>query len=255
MPRVRIGIQLHPQHTSYSEFADQVRRVEELGADTIWNWDHFFPLSGERDGLHFEGWTLLSAMATLTSRAEIGCLVTCNSYRNPNLLADMARTVDHISGGRLILGIGAGWFQRDYQEYGYEFGDGPWRLRELGHALPIIKQRLSKLNPPPVRDPLPILIGGGGEKVTLKLTAQYADMWHGFGGPEAFKHKNEVLDNWCRQIGRDPAAIERVGAANPGEFDRLDDMAKAGATHMIMGWGAPWDLAPVKQLLAWRDAQ
>jgi probable F420-dependent oxidoreductase len=255
MPRVRIGIQLHPQHTSYADFADAVRRVEELGADTIWNWDHFFPLSGEPDGPHFEGWTLLTAMATLTSRAEIGCLVTCNSYRNPNLLADMARTIDHISGGRLILGIGAGWFERDYQEYGYEFGDGPSRLRELGHALPIIRQRLERLNPPPLRSPLPILIGGGGEKVTLKLVAQHADLWHGFGDPTVFKHKNDILDSWCREVGRDPATIERVGATNPRSFGQLDAMVKAGATQLIMGWGAPWDLAPVKQLLAWRDAQ
>jgi probable F420-dependent oxidoreductase len=255
MPRVRIGIQLHPQQTSYADFADAVRRAEDLGADTIWNWDHFFPLSGEPDGPHFEGWTLLTAMATLTSRAEIGCLVTCNTYRNPNLLADMARTIDHISGGRLILGVGAGWFERDYREYGYEFGDGPSRLRELGRALPIIKERLTKLNPPPVRNPLPILIGGSGEKVTLKLTAQYADLWHGFGDPATFKHKNEVLDRWCHEVGRDPAAIERVGGTNPRGFDQLDAMVEAGATHLIMGWGAPWDVAPVKQLLAWRDAQ
>jgi probable F420-dependent oxidoreductase len=255
MPRIRIGIQLHPQQTSYAAFADAVRRVEELGADTIWNWDHFFPLHGDRNGAHFEGWTLLTAMATLTSQAEVGCLVTCNSYRNPNLLADMARTVDHISGGRLILGIGSGWFERDYREYGYEFGTGPSRLQELGRALPIIKERLREIVPPPMRDPLPILIGGGGEKVTLKLTAQYADLWHSFGSPEIFKHKNEVLDSWCREVGRDPAAIERVAAANPREFDRLDDLVKAGAAHIILGWGAPWDLAPVKRLLAWRDAQ
>jgi probable F420-dependent oxidoreductase len=255
MSRIRIGVQLHPQHTSYADFADAVRRVEDLGVDTIWNWDHFFPLSGDPAGTHFEGWTLLAAMATLTSRAEIGCLVTCNSYRNPNLLADMARTIDHISGGRLILGIGAGWFERDYQEYGYEFGSGPSRLKDFGRALPIIKERLDVLNPPPLRDPLPILIGGGGEKVTLKLTAQYANMWHGFGGAAVFKHKNEVLDNWCHEVGRDPAAIERVGAAIPKELDQLDELVHAGAQHLILGWDAPWDMATVRRLVEWRDAQ
>jgi probable F420-dependent oxidoreductase len=255
MSPIRVGVQLHPQHTSYADFADAVRRAEDAGVDTLWNWDHFFPLYGDRDGLHFEGWTTLTAMATLTSRAEIGCLVTCNSYRNANLLADMARTVDHISGGRLILGIGAGWFERDYAEYGYEFGNGPSRLKDLSQALPIIKDRLGKLNPPPVRSPLPILIGGGGEQVTLKLTARFADMWHGFGTPEVYQHKNQVLDNWCREVGRDPAAIERVTATYPDRFGQLDSYVVAGARHIIMEWGAPWDIAQVRRLVAWRDAQ
>ena len=203
MPRIRIGVQLHPQHTSYAAFADAVKQVEDLGADTIWNWDHFFPLHGEKDGPHFEGWTTLTAMATLTSRAEVGCLVTCNTYRNPNLLADMARTVDHISNGRLIFGIGAGWFERDYSEYGYDFGTAPSRLKELGKNLPIIKARWEKLNPAPTRK-IPVLIGGGGEKVTLKLTAQHADLWNGFGPPENWQRKNQILTNWCHELGRDP---------------------------------------------------
>jgi probable F420-dependent oxidoreductase len=253
MPSLRVGVQLHPQHTSYSSFADAVRQVEALGVDSIWNWDHFFSLYGPADGAHFEGWTLLTAMATLTSRAEIGCLVTCNSYRNPHLLADMARTVDHISGGRLILGIGAGWFQRDYDEYGYEFGTAPDRLRALGRALPQIKQRLERLNPPPLRQPLPILIGGGGEKVTLKLTAQHAMMWNGFGPPETYRHKNQVLDNWCREMGRDPADIERTVSISVGDLDRLDDFVDAGATHIILGIGEPWNFAAVERLVTYRD--
>ena len=254
MPRIRIGVQLHPQQTTYAAFADTVKKIEDLGADTIWNWDHFYPLYGEKDGPHFEGWTTLTAMATLTSRAEVGCLVTCNSYRNPNLLADMARTVDHISAGRLIFGIGSGWFERDYTEYGYEFGTAPGRLKELGKSLPIITERWAKLNPPPTRK-IPVMIGGGGEKVTLKLTAQYADLWNSFGPPEKWGHKNQVLTDWCNQIGRDPAEIERTVCPNVGELDDLDAYLQAGATHFILGLGEPWDLAPVKKLLAWRDAQ
>jgi probable F420-dependent oxidoreductase len=255
MARIRVGVQLHPQHTTYAEYADVVRQVEELGVDTIWNWDHFFPLYGEPDGAHFEGWTLLTAMAMLTSRAEIGCLVTCNSYRNPQLLADMARTVDHISNGRLIFGIGAGWFEKDYNEYGYEFGTAPSRLQDLKRNLPIIKERWQTLNPAPVRNPIPILIGGGGEKVTLRLTAQHANLWNGFGPPESFKHKNEVLDNWCHELGRNPAEIERTVNTNARELDNLDAFLDAGATHIIFGMGAPFDLQSVEQLVAWRDGK
>ena len=121
-----------------------------LGADILFNWDHFFPLSGDRDGMHFESWTALASWAELTSRIEIGCLVNCNSYRNADLQADMARTIDHISGGRFIFGTGAGWFEHDYDEYGYEFGTPGTRLADLAQALPRIQARWKTLNPPPL---------------------------------------------------------------------------------------------------------
>ena len=257
MPAIRIGVQLHPQQTMYEAFAEAVREAEAMGVDTIWNWDHFFPLYGEPDGPHFEGWTTLTAMAMLTTRAEVGCLVTCNTYRNANLLADMARTLDHISNGRVILGIGAGWFERDYTSYGYEFGTAPDRLRALRESLPVIKQRWSQLNPPPKRN-IPVLIGGGGEKVTLKLAAQYANIWHGFGPAETFKHKSGVLDGWCNELGRDPKEIERSVSPrgeDMSDMQLIDAYAEAGANHIILGVGAPFDLKPVQQLLDWRNSK
>jgi probable F420-dependent oxidoreductase len=255
MTRFKIGVQLHPQHSTYASYAEAVQTAEALGVDSIWNWDHFFPLYGNPDGNHFEAWTLLSAMATLTHHAEIACLVSCNSYRNPNLLADMARTVDHISGGRLILGIGSGWFKRDYDEYGYEFGTAVGRLQVLEQALPVIRDRLTRLTPPPIRNPLPILIGGGGEKVTLRLVAQYAQLWNLYDSAEAFEKKNVILDEWCKQVGRDPGEIERTAAFGSDGIHDLDAYAAAGATHLILGMGEPWNFAAIERLVAWRDAK
>jgi probable F420-dependent oxidoreductase len=251
---IRVGVQFHQQHTAYSSFAGAVRRAEEMGVDTIWNWDHFFPLYGDPQGNHFESWTLLSAMATLTQRAEIGCLVTCNTYRNPALLSDMAKTVDHISNGRLILGIGAGWFERDYSEFGYEFSSGGERLGDLERSLEIIKHRWEVDVPRPVRNPIPILIGGGGEKKTLRIAARYANMTHTFGDPETFARKMRVLDNWCAEIGRNPAEIERTCGTQKFASEALRDAyVKAGATHLIMGFDEPWDFDAVEDLVRWRD--
>ncbi len=257
MPTIRVGVQLAPQHTTYAAYAHAVRRVEAIGVDTIWNWDHFFPpWDYPAPGDHFEAWTLLTAMAMLTHRVEVGCLVTCNSYRNPALLANMAKTVDHISGGRLILGLGAGWFEADYREYGYYYGTAGERLQTLEAALPLIQQRWAVDRPLPVRPAIPILIGGDGERVTLRLAAQYADIWNSGASPERFKHKCAVLDEWCVKLGRAPAAIERsVNLYGKPVMATYDEYVAAGAQHVILNVGAPWDLTPVEQLVQWRDSR
>ena len=255
MPRpIRIALQLQPQHAEYSEIRDAVVRGEEMGVDIVFNWDHFFPLNGDPNGKHFECWTMLGSWAEVTERVEIGALVTCNSYRNPELLADMARTVDHASNGRLILGIGAGWFKRDYEEYGYDFGTPGARLSDLRQALPRIEDRFTRLNPPPTRH-IPILIGGGGEKKTLRYAAEFADIWHGFGGPGVIRHKNEVLDRHCAEVGRDPSEIARSCGASARRVETADGLAEAGATLITLGFDGDtdFDLSPVADWLAWRD--
>jgi probable F420-dependent oxidoreductase len=253
---VRIGVQLQPQHADYGQIRDAVRRAEDAGVDVIFNWDHFFPLSGAPDGKHFECWTMLGAWAEQTERVQIGALVTCNSYRNPELLADMARTVDHISGGRLILGIGAGWFEKDYDEFGYEFGTAGSRIADLAQALPRIKARWGASNPVPTRE-IPVLIGGGGERKTLRVVAEHADAWHSFGDVDTLVRKSAILDEHGEAVGRDTGTlVERsVGVSSPPEAV-AGPLLEAGVTLFTIGSSGPdYDLSLVEQWVAWRDAR
>jgi probable F420-dependent oxidoreductase len=252
---IRIGVQIQPQHADYAAIRDAASRAEDMGADILFNWDHFYPLYGEPEGKHFECWTMLAAWAESTSRAEIGALVTCNSYRNPELLADMARTVDHISGGRLILGIGSGWFEKDYDEYGYEFGTAGGRLDALGEALPRIEKRLGALNPAPTRD-IPVLIGGGGEKKTLRLVAKHATIWHGFGDAATIERKVGILKRHCADVGRDFSEIE-ISTAVKGDPEKVGpELLDLGVTLFTVDSNGPdYDLDPLRIWIAWRDAQ
>ncbi len=247
MPRFKVGIQLQPQATSIAALLDAAVAAEAAGLDSVWTWDHFYPLYGDPDAAHFEGYTLLAAMAARTSRVQLGALVTCNSYRNPNLLADMARTIDHIADGRFVLGIGSGWFERDYTEYGYDFGTARSRLADLERDLPVIVDRIGQLTPGPIGE-LPILIGGSGRKVTLRLVARHADMWNSFGPPDNYAELNGVLDEWCAKEGRDPAAIERTVAIDASEVDNWKAYLDAGAQHLIVMSSEPFAIDAAAEL-------
>jgi alkanesulfonate monooxygenase SsuD/methylene tetrahydromethanopterin reductase-like flavin-dependent oxidoreductase (luciferase family) len=174
-------------------------------------------------------------------------------YRNPELLADMARTLDHVSDGRMYLAVGAGWFERDYDEYGYEFGTVGSRLRQLEADLPRMINRLAKLNPGVVGS-LPLLIGGSGKKVTLRLVAEYADAWNCFGPPENVAELSGILDEWCGKVGRDPREVERTVAISPDDVEDIGRYLDAGASHVIVGLGHPFDMTPLERLIEQRNA-
>ncbi|PWC08345.1 LLM class F420-dependent oxidoreductase [Mycetocola zhujimingii] len=259
---IRIAVQLQPQHATYEQIRESAAELEGLGVDILFNWDHFYPLNGDRDGLHFEAWTMLAALAEQTRRVELGTLVNCNSYRNANLQADMARTIDRISAhgtgqGRFIFGTGSGWFERDYDEYGYRFGTAGQRLDALAENLPVIADRWTKLNPPPTRK-IPVLIGGAGEKKTLGIVAAHADIWHSYSDVSTLEHKLGVLAAHASVVGRNMAEIEiSVGVLDSiadVSFADADRMRQLGASLFTIGLSGPnYDLSVVPDWLAWRD--
>jgi probable F420-dependent oxidoreductase len=191
--------------------------------------------------------------------------VNCNLYRNPDLQADMARTIDHISGGRFIFGTGSGWFERDFAEYGYDFGTVGSRLDALAADLPRITARWQKLNPPPLRR-IPVLIGGGGEKKTLRIVAEHADIWHSFSGTATLERKLGILREHCDAVGRDIDEIELStgvmtrpgGRANDGrgiDPEQLEAQYALGVRLFQTDTDGPdHDLSAARALLAWRDS-
>lgn len=227
MPDIRFGALLWNQYTTWPAMLEAGQRADRLGYDTLWTWDHLYPIVGSDDGPILEGWLTLAAWAQATERIRLGLMVGANTFREPSLTAKMATTLDHISDGRAILGIGGAWFETEHEAYGLAFGDGfPERLRWLGEALPIMRGMLHgerptaagpryttkavRNDPPPIQERLPILIGGGGEQVTLKLVARYGDANNVGGGLENVKRKEAILLQHCETVGRDPSEIERT---------------------------------------------
>lgn len=209
----------------WEDILDVARHAERTGWDGLWLADHFMPAGGSPDGPMLECWTALAGLAVAIPRLRIGPLVTGNTYRHPAVLANMAATVDHLSGGRLVLGLGAGWQQNEHDAYGMELPPVPERLQRLEEACAIVRGLLDEhrttetgrhyrvtdapMEPKPVQRHLPLLIGGGGERVTLRIVARWADEWNTWGPPEVLAAKGAVLERHCEDLGRDPATVRR----------------------------------------------
>ncbi len=232
---------------AYEAMARVAQEAEALGFHSIWLYDHFLTVPVPTQEVTFECWTCTSALARDTKRVRIGQMVTCNSYRNPALLAKMASTVDVLSHGRLDLGIGAGWHEQEYQAYGYNFPSAPTRLAQLGEAVQIILKMWTEENPvfegkyyqihdainqpKGVQKPhIPLLIGGGGEKVTLRLVAQYADACNVGGDIATIKHKFAVLKRHCEELGRDYDSIRRTTLIDDCAIAETEEAAIAKLT-------------------------
>lgn len=249
----KVGVTIHPQQCTIQELRDAWRRADDLGVDSIWFWDHFFPLYGKPNGNHFECWSLLAAAAIDTRVPQLGPMVTCVGYRNPDVLASVAATVDQLSGGRLVLGLGAGWFERDYAEYGFPFGQARDRVRLLKEVLPRIKARIKKLHPGPA-GPMPLLIAGGGEQVMLRLVAEHAQMWNAIGSASQYARKSAILEEYCRRIGRDPREIERTANVGGLTVKSIQEWLDAGLQHFVLRIAHPFDTGELARMVRERDS-
>ncbi len=254
---VKLGALCWNQYTDWPSLREAGIRADQLGFDSLWTWDHLYPIVGDHEGPILEGMMLLAAWAQATERVRIGLMVGANTFRNPALVAKQATTLDHISGGRAVLGIGGAWFETEHRGLGIEFGASPGeRLRWLEEAAQIMRGMLhgerpsgsryysadEALNLPAPLHPVPLLIGGGGERKTLRIVARYADACNLGGGFENVKRKDEILRRHCEEVGRDESEIERT--VGVGTCIIRDDPAEAQRVFEAMfernGRARPW---------------
>ncbi|GIW12404.1 MAG: TIGR03560 family F420-dependent LLM class oxidoreductase [Chloroflexi bacterium] len=300
--RVRFGLNATPMHTSWPEYLRLCQEAEAMGFDSFWVFDHFVPGPASPEGACLECFTTLAALASVTRRIQLGALVLGVTYRNPALVGKMGAMLDVISGGRFILGMGAGWYRLEHEMYGIPFPPNATRVRMLDEALALIRTlwthqpasfqgryytlKDALTDPPPVQQPYPpLLVGSRGEQLGLRVVARHADQWNTAAALEEATRLSALLDTRCREVGRDPATVERTAivlqtiAANPAAeraqqerleaifrqpfaalaprvlsgppeaaVERLHAYREAGFTHFMFSVFAPYDLAGLKVL-------
>jgi F420-dependent oxidoreductase-like protein len=255
---MKLGVDVSQHQLTWDELRSRVRFAEEAGFESAWVFDHFKPLYADPNGPCMEGWTLLSALAATTDRIRLGALVTGVTYRHPSVLAAEAVTVDHVSEGRLDLGMGAAWFEGEHDQLGIDFPPARERARRLEEALQVVKLLMTEdgasfrgrhyelsgasYNPKPVQRPHPpIWVGASGERVTITIAARHADAWHTFGSVDTLKRRARILDEAATKVGRDPATITRSTMLSISEpWDEVEQRARANAdagfSYLIVSW-------------------
>jgi len=261
MPQTQFGLQLWPQQTTWPEYRGAALAAEAAGWDSQWTWDHLLAIQGPWQQPIFEGWSMLTAVAAITSRMRLGLMVGANTFRNPGVTTKLAATLDHVSNGRAILGIGGAWFEREHEAFGIEFGATPgWRLDKLEEAVPLMRRLFdgelvthegrfytlkdALCEPRPIQAHLPILVGGSGPKKTMRTVARHADAWNTSGDVETLRGQLQILDAHCADVGRDKSEIELTVSFPTIIRDRVEDAEAVRAKQLAFngledGGGVP----------------